>query len=489
MLFLTLYIATLSPGVNWGDSAKLATLSCQFYLHPNAGYHPLRTVLCYPFNWLPVADIAYRQNLSSAFYGALTLAVLFLLVRQSTSSIYAGLIAAISLGCSHTFWHLSVIAESYTIYTLFLTLAIWRWLRFAENGSPRELYLASFIAGIGLGGQLLLLFSILPLVCIVVIDATTGKSCLRYGNRPIIPGEMLKAAGAFLVGLSFLGLVAVYRACIEGWGVRETMVQILDLTHSHFIRPASSPGALARELFKRCLLFCYQFPLIGTVLFLGGCVSGFRRRQEAMLTLALIGLSNLLFTMVYVVPKWPYMMVGVYVIGAMVIGVGANAVERLIFLRPRRRYGIVVLCLAISPVTYITTATTLESRDTDIARHVPYRNNVRYFLVPWKRCENSASRFADEVIRSIPANGILISDFTASSVLTYYWTVQGDVPRFEVIDVDRAPQTIGEIIDAHWPHRPIYIVGGAPVYNWQELNDRYIVTRFGAIWGISGQRN
>lgn len=66
---------------------------------------------------IPIGQLAYRINLISAVFGALTVANLFLLVRLWLGKFLPALIAAITLAVSWTFWQQAVISETYTLYT------------------------------------------------------------------------------------------------------------------------------------------------------------------------------------------------------------------------------------------------------------------------------------------------------------------------------------------------------------------------------------
>ncbi len=483
--FSLIYLGTVAPGVNWGDSAKLAILSNSFELHPNAGYHSLRTVLCYPFNWIPVGDIAYRQNLSSAFFGILTLGVLFGLVRGITGSKFAGLVAVISLGFSHTFWLLSNITESYTVYTFFLSLILLQFVRFLLNHEERSLCLFGLFSGLAICVQLLIVFSLLPLGVILCYLLYRDLSSSQPGEprlKIIIP--WLKAASCFFAGLSFLVIVAIVTASKEGWGMRETLYQTLDLTHSHYMKSFFDPLLLIKNLIKRIALFNYQFPILGALLFIWGLISGVRRQRTIVLSLIFVGITNLLFTVVYLVPKWPFMMTGVYVVAAVIIGVGAHNLSITTNSSVRIKAILCALLVAFPILTYAAVGQFATDEKIHIARSVPYRDNVQYFLVPWKFNETSAMQFALDLTKTIEPEAVLISDFTASAVLDYLREV-GDVQiSFEIIEIGRRDIDLMEYVSSEIKQHPIYMIGGAPIYRVPELQEKFNLRDIGPSWRI-----
>lgn len=80
LISFSLYVRTLAPSLLWGDSAEFQTLSYTLGMTHASGYmtHILIGKL---FTLIPVGDIAFRVNLMSAFFGALSVAQVFLIVR------------------------------------------------------------------------------------------------------------------------------------------------------------------------------------------------------------------------------------------------------------------------------------------------------------------------------------------------------------------------------------------------------------------------
>src|SRR3954467_2461178 len=70
LIALALYLRTLAPAVLVGDSGEFQFTGYILGVPHPTGY-PLYTLLSKIFTWLPVGDVAYRVNLSSAVYAAL----------------------------------------------------------------------------------------------------------------------------------------------------------------------------------------------------------------------------------------------------------------------------------------------------------------------------------------------------------------------------------------------------------------------------------
>src|SRR5512134_690744 len=100
---LTLYIRTLAPSLLWGDSAEFQTLSYTLGMTHPSGYMT-QIMLGKLFTYIPVGNIAYRVNLMSAFFGAWTVALVYLIVRMLGGRVIAGISASIMLGLTPLFW-------------------------------------------------------------------------------------------------------------------------------------------------------------------------------------------------------------------------------------------------------------------------------------------------------------------------------------------------------------------------------------------------
>ena len=146
LLAFLVYLRTLAPTVMWYDMGELTTTSYVLGIAHNTGY-PLYILLGKLFTFLPVGDVAYRVNLMSAVFAALTVATVFLIVHELTKSRFAALVGALVLAFSSTFWANANWAESYSLNafsTALITLLLLRW---RESGKPWQLYLVFLASG------------------------------------------------------------------------------------------------------------------------------------------------------------------------------------------------------------------------------------------------------------------------------------------------------------------------------------------------------
>jgi 4-amino-4-deoxy-L-arabinose transferase-like glycosyltransferase len=192
-----LYWRTLAPTVLYYDYPAMrdsTALQVKAYLLgiPDVTGYPTYAMLTHLFTYLPFGDPAYRVNLASAVFGAATVFLFYLVCRRLTGRTSPSLAAALLFALSETFWSQAVIAEVYTLNTLFvaaivLVLLIWRDER-------RDLYLllTAFLMGLSLTHHLtsgLLLPA--GLLFVLLVDRS------RILQRRLVFGGV----GLFLLGL------------------------------------------------------------------------------------------------------------------------------------------------------------------------------------------------------------------------------------------------------------------------------------------------
>ena len=139
------YCITSGTTVAFGDSGEFITASSNMgILHP-PGY-PLYSILGKFFTFIPAGNTAFRVNMMSAFFGALTLFFIYLIMINITDSIPAAVISAACLLFSNTFWYYSHYAKGYTLNLFFLSLLIFCALKHKENN--KWIYLWGFLFGL-----------------------------------------------------------------------------------------------------------------------------------------------------------------------------------------------------------------------------------------------------------------------------------------------------------------------------------------------------
>jgi hypothetical protein len=320
LLPFAVYVRTLAPTVYGLDSAELTTGAYCLGLVHEPGY-PLYLLVGHLFTRLPIGTVGYRMNLMSAFFGALAIALLYLLLHRLCRRPLAALSAALLLAFSFFFWSPAVMAEVYTLHAfcmLALVLITWTW---QERRQDRWLALLAFAFGLSLGNHLATLLVLPGLAYWILVT----------GRRQVLrPRQLLVMAACLALGLSvYLYLPLRYAARPPAVGAMH-------------IEVSSWQDALAvvsgRTFWD--LVFAYGWPEIGGQVadylyclwgnflgigllagILGGVVTALKRRHLA-LGLALIFLANALFYVGYGAGDKRIMFLPTYVVWAVWIGLG-----------------------------------------------------------------------------------------------------------------------------------------------------------------------
>ncbi|MBU0617209.1 MAG: DUF2723 domain-containing protein, partial [Planctomycetes bacterium] len=160
---LVLFVFSMAPGVLWQDSgmAQVRVLQRDIVGHHGLALsHPLYYVLAIAFQVLPFAESAFKTNLVSALFGAVTVANVFLLLQLATGRHAAAAIGAISLAVAHTFWQHCALAEVYAVSTALLSAELLCIQQHATTGRPRWLLLLFLLNGLGVSNHLLAALSL-----------------------------------------------------------------------------------------------------------------------------------------------------------------------------------------------------------------------------------------------------------------------------------------------------------------------------------------
>src|SRR5438552_3064533 len=115
-----LYVRTLAPSVLPGDYAEFQMCAAILGVPHPTGY-PLYILLGKLFTLLPVGDVAYRVNLSSAVYMAGAAGMLFAIAlrllrdMQTRAGWWAAAIGAAFFALAPTVWSMALVARSYAL--------------------------------------------------------------------------------------------------------------------------------------------------------------------------------------------------------------------------------------------------------------------------------------------------------------------------------------------------------------------------------------
>lgn len=151
------YLKTAAPTITFSDSGDFITCAYTLGIAHPTGY-PLWTMLGHLSCYLPLANIAFRVNLFSGLFGALTVAIAYFLFLKLHLRRVVCVCLTLVYTFSTTLWKVSVIAEVYALYAFFAALTLFLLILWREKRLNKFLYLAAFVYGLGLTNHLLITF-------------------------------------------------------------------------------------------------------------------------------------------------------------------------------------------------------------------------------------------------------------------------------------------------------------------------------------------
>jgi len=194
VLPLALYVYSLAPTYIPIDSAEFTM--CMYYFgvcHP-PGF-PLYTFLGHIFiNTIPFGDAAYRANLFSAFFGALTVLFVYLtLLRLKVEKVIAFLLALI-FAVNAVFWEFSIAADVFSFGTFILTLFFYLAL-------GKRYYLSVFVLGLS-ASHFYITGVLAPILYWYFWGFDFGRNSLSHAKR-VLFSSLVFFAGFFPQGVMY----------------------------------------------------------------------------------------------------------------------------------------------------------------------------------------------------------------------------------------------------------------------------------------------
>lgn len=305
-----IYLATLSPTVNFMDSGELIT-ACVTLGIPHPSGVPVYVLLGKLFSLIPFGNIAYRINLMSAFFAALSVGLLFILAfllaqkffQSASICMITAFIGASLFALLHTFWSYAIIAELYTLNAffflgLFLILLLWSFrLPMTDDRSPTLLYLFAFVFGLSLTNHLSIVL-LFPAFAYFILATLYGRREASGVRRkfffPLTPYSLLLTALFFLLGLSlylYLPIRSTMNPLLD-WGNPETLKGFFNhITGVQYQHKMSAQPISFENVKYLNSMFVKQFPAL-LYLFVPIGVYFFWRKERMILLFGIIAIGS-----------------------------------------------------------------------------------------------------------------------------------------------------------------------------------------------------
>jgi tetratricopeptide (TPR) repeat protein len=226
------YLITVAPTVPFWDGGEFIAASYILGI-PHPPGSPLYILLGRLFSELPFGEVAWRVNMSSGLFSALTVVMVYLIVVKAVkiwrgtldtladqlAAHCGGLVGALMLAFSDTFWFNAVEAEVYALAMLIMTACTWltfHWVeRFDKPGSERYLLLIGYLAFLGIAVHMFtLLIAPAVFLCAIVTDRReigTPLTAGLFAVMGLLMGSVVASIDPFFtaIPLTLIGLVAL----------------------------------------------------------------------------------------------------------------------------------------------------------------------------------------------------------------------------------------------------------------------------------------
>ncbi len=445
VLACVLYGSTAQTSIPWQDSARFQwRILTGDYFWPDgvaANAHPLLIVIGQIVKHIPIGDLFWRLNFISGLGMALAVANFMAVAMLLTNRRWVAMSVAAMFALSHMIWSLATLTQTYPWNLAWMTLQLLLIIKLIRVPSWSRLAVLAFVSGLNLSLHNLALLMI-PVEGLLMLYMVFKKELPLWAIGV--------AAVAYCAGAS-LFIIMVIKLAISSGSIRFALFDAFFgvaygmVTNTKFITEYTIPNAaLASLSFANALL-----PL--------AIVGWFRFRKSLGNTTAIVLGAITLIDVIFVarlsaVEIWIFCLPAMTMI-ALAAVVGANYLIQLSI--GWRRAVIIVSIVSIvgMPVFYAVLPGALRGLGIEVhrSRMLPFRDEMQYWINPWKQNENSAERFAEAALREAAPNGVIICDPTPFSVLLLARSLNQD---FQGIGIRGA--SFGRV---KWPGSPL------PSYN------------------------
>jgi len=475
-----LYVASCAPGPVWQDSGVIQYRVWHNDIKGKLGLalsHPLFYIFAIAGRYVPLGEFAWRVNATSAVISAVAVANLFLLLALWFRDALAAVVGAVSLGLSHTFWRHAALPETYNLTMALLFLELVMLLQYARSSRRIWLYWLAFLNGLSISNHML---ASLPFVCyLVVVLVLLSRREIRVGDLVVM--ALLWIAGA----LPYEYLIVRDIAAGGDIGATLSSAAFGDGYRADVLNTCISGRIVKENLMWMALNFPTPNVLLG---FLGiSALGGLSpKRWFARVVVALL-LVLLVFAFRYTIVDRYAFFIPFYGMFSILIGAGTARV-----LRHRRRPvlgGVIVgFCLLTVPAYVLAPAAARRLGVMARPREIPYRDDYRYFLQPWRTGYRGAERFAEEVFELVEPRAVIYADSTTAPPLLYAQEVKAKRPDVAIISrigTSRgAPEFSEATVERLLRERPIYVVSAVKGYYPEFLEGRCDFEPAGIIYRV-----
>jgi len=405
LVFTVLYSLTAQRTVSWQDSGEFQWRALNADLTGTMGLaraHPLYVAAGYALARISRTHFPWLINAFSGLGMALALANLAVVGTWLSGRRWIGVLVAAAMGLSHTAWWLATAAEVYAWSVAGLATELCLLISLIRRPRARTLALLALVNGLGLCVHN---FALLPLpVYVTVAVWLTWKRRLPAWSWAV-------AAAAWLIGAGiYIGMTV--DLAIETGSTRQAIRSALVGNYSGLVLNVSATSKHAKtNAVLSAMNFCN--------LILPAAVIGWIRLRRRLGGPCAAALWSLAAVHIIFFVRYPAADQFTFILPSMTLIAVTAAVGLAEVASRRGRWPVAAAVLfgltaALQPAFFATAPRLARSFVGDLARQrKPFRDEVRYWLVPWKHNETSAQRFATETLTKAEAGTVLKPDGTA----------------------------------------------------------------------------
>jgi len=436
-LAMLLYWATLAPDLVWQDQGDYQYQAAKLVLNIPGDVvrvHPLFVIAAHYLGKLTPLSYAYSANLVSAFFSAVTVANIFLIVFLLAGRVWPAILGAGVLAFSHSFWFLGVQAQSYSMANAALTGGIIFLIKYLQDGRVVNLLLLGLVFGLGMAAHIMSQIGFAVIMVYLLVLCIQRKLAVKTYGLTVLAWTV----GAFLL---WVVMAIEYQRSGDFAGT------VLSAIFGKWSSAVFNLGDLWPLVKNSILFFILNFPTPLVILAFCGIYLSFKNLSKEMSWILIIStILYCLFAIRYDVPNQNNFFLPMYMFVSIYIGLGFG----FVFSRGKKLPVIITaILLFLIPPSYVAIAKTAKATKFNLGASytIPYRNEYEYYLLGWQHNQTGPRRLLNEVFAVLPTDSIFLSDTTSYSIFQYAQEVEGLRRDVEIINgVVLNERIIGEML-------------------------------------------
>ncbi|MCX8042663.1 MAG: DUF2723 domain-containing protein, partial [Desulfobacterota bacterium] len=406
IIFSVLYLLTAQRGVSWQDSGMFQwrIISGDIIGHLGIALaHPFYIILGRLVLLLPGTNTMFKINSMSGVCMAIALANLLVITARYSGKIMIGIATVMLVAVMHTVWWLATVAEVYSMQLAIFTTELLILFRLLEQPSGKTAVLLFFFNGLGLSIHNL---ALLPLPVYIIAVVTLAR------QKKLKPATFLLILTAYTAGASLFISLIIKHVSMHGDIVAALQSALVGIYaqavfNMHFFGNYFLVNAGLISLnFINIMLPCAMIGWLSLKRNIGLLPSGL---------IMAITIIEALFVIRYPVPDQFTFLLPTIAMIALAAAIGISVLTHKSDVQKRLVIAGCIFSILMPPFVYAAIPMFAARIGIEVQRprELPFRDELRYWIVPWKHNERSAELFARTALSESVPDGTIICDGTS----------------------------------------------------------------------------